>query len=113
MVWQPSHSFEHLINYVNKYADDSAATGTLEQLYAWWNRLAAEDLAFGYFPNPSKTWLVTKQNHFDEASSMFAGSGVNVTPDGRPYPGAVIGSNEYVGVCKLQNESLVIQHEYS
>ena len=24
------------------YADDSAAIGTIEQLHAWWNRLAAE-----------------------------------------------------------------------
>ena len=78
------------------YADDSAAIGTVEQLHAWWNRLAAEGPAFGYFPNPSKTWLVTKQRHFDEASNMFAGSGVNVTLDGRPYLGAVIGSQEYV-----------------
>ena len=78
------------------YADDSAAIGTVEQLHAWWNRLAAEGPAFGYFPNPSKTWLVTKQRHFNEASNMFAGSGVNVTLDGRPYLGAVIGSQEYV-----------------
>ena len=34
--------------------------------------------------------------HFDEASNMFAESGVNVTLDGRPYLGAVIGSQEYV-----------------
>ena len=47
-------------------------------------------------PNPSKTWLVTKQGHFDKASNTFAGSGVNVTLDGRPYLGAVIGSQEYV-----------------
>ena len=58
--------------------------------------IAAEGPAFGYFPNPSKTWLVTKQGRFDEASNTFAGSGVNVTLDGRPYLGAVIGSQEYV-----------------
>ena len=39
---------------------------------------------------------MTKQRHFDEASNTFAGSGVNVTLDGRPYLGAVIGSQEYV-----------------
>ena len=78
------------------YADDSAATGTVEQLYAWWSRLAAEGPAFAYFPNTSKTWLVTKQSHFHEASNVFAGSGVNVTLDGRPYLGAVIWSNDYV-----------------
>ena len=37
-----------------------------------------------------------KQSHFDEASNMFAGSGVNVTLDGRPYLGTAIGSNDYV-----------------
>ena len=58
------------------YADDSAAIETTEQLHVWWNRLAAEGPAFGYFPNPSKTWLVTKQGHFDKASNTFPGSGV-------------------------------------
>ena len=78
------------------YADDSAAIETVEQLHVWWNRLVSEGPAFGYFPNPFKTWLVTKQRHFDEASNMFAGSGVNVTLDGRPYLGAVMGSQEYI-----------------
>ena len=78
------------------YADDSAAIGTVEQLLAWWNRLTAEGPVFGYLPNPSKTWLVTKQRHFDKASLMFSGSGVNVTQEGRPYLGAAIGSQKYV-----------------
>ncbi len=47
-------------------------------------------------PNPSKTWLVTKEGHFEEASKFFDGSGVSVTPKGRPYLGAAIGSQEYV-----------------
>ena len=34
--------------------------------------------------------------HFDKASNKFAESGVNVTLNGRPYLGAVIGSQEYV-----------------
>ena len=34
--------------------------------------------------------------HFDEASNKFAESGVNVTFNGRPYLGTVIGSQEYV-----------------
>ena len=54
--------------------------------------------AFGYFPNPSKTWLVTKQNHHDRVINIFAGSGVNVTSEGRPYLGAAIGSREYIVV---------------
>ena len=52
--------------------------------------------AFGYFPNPAKTWLVTKQDHFNLATETFRGSGVNVTSEGRPYLGAAIGTSEYV-----------------
>ncbi len=78
------------------YADDSAAVGTIGQLHDWWNKLAAVGPAFGYFPNLSKTWLVTKPNHLDRATNIFAGSGVNITPEGRPYLGAAIGSREYI-----------------
>ena len=75
------------------YANDSASTRTVEQLYARWNRLAAEGPAFGYFPNPSKNPACDKASHFDEASNMCAGSGRNVTLDGRPYFGEMMGSN--------------------
>ena len=50
----------------------------------------------GYFPNASKTWLVTKEGFHDDAISIFANTGVSVTPNGRPYLGAAIGSQEYV-----------------
>ena len=44
-------------------------------------------------PNPSKTWLVTKEGLH---ASIFASTGVKVTPDGRPYLGAAIGSPDYI-----------------
>ena len=77
------------------YADDSAAAGRLAQLRKWWDKLASEGPSFGYFANPSKTWLVTKAGYLEEASAIFADSGVNITPNGRPYLGAAIGSQEF------------------
>ena len=47
--------------------------------------------------NASKTWLITKSEHLASiASATFAGSGVQVTPAGRPYLGAAIGTSEFV-----------------
>ena len=46
--------------------------------------------------NPSKTWLVTKEGLHDTAASIFASTGVKVTPDGRPYLGAAISSPDYI-----------------
>ena len=78
------------------YADDSATFGSLEHLYSWWNRLTTEGPSFGYFANPSKTWLVTKDLHLKNAVKIFAGSGVNITPHGRPYLGAALGSPDFI-----------------
>ena len=78
------------------YADDSAAFGPLEHLRSWWDRLTTEGPSYGYFANPSKTWLVTKDSHLQNAAKIFAGSGVNITPNGRPYLGAALGSPDFI-----------------
>lgn len=78
------------------YADDAAVVGKLTDLRDWWDRLVTLGPQYGYFPNPSKTWLVTKDGLCDTANSIFASTGVKVTPDGRPYLGAAIGSPEYI-----------------
>ena len=52
--------------------------------------------AFGYLPNPAKTWIVAKQDHLNLVTDTFRGSGVNVTSEGRPYLGAAFGTSEYL-----------------
>ena len=76
------------------YADESAAFGSLEHLRSWWDRLTTEGPRFGYFANPSKTWLVTKE--CCNAAKIFAGSAINITSHGRPYLGAPLGSPEFI-----------------
>ena len=78
------------------YADDSAAIGEIVQLRCWWDKLSVCGPGFGYFPNPSKTWLVTKPEHLETASTVFSDAGINITTDGRPYLGGAIGSLEYI-----------------
>ena len=78
------------------FADDAAAVGKITDLREWWDRLDVFGPGYGYFPSASKTWLVTKKEYHAEATSTFAGTGVNVTSDGRPHLGAAIGSWEFV-----------------
>ena len=90
------------------YADDAAAVGKLADLRAWWDLLIREGPAYGYHPNPLKTWLVTKEGCHTAATSIFAGTGVNFTSDGRPYLGAAVGSTEYVeGYVRAKVDSWV------
>ncbi len=78
------------------YADDSAAWGSLDQLRSWWSQLSRIGPGFGYFANPSNTWLVVKESKLEDATATFAGSGVNITCSVRPYLGAAIGSDLFV-----------------
>ena len=78
------------------YADDAAAVGKVSDLREWWEMLTKEGPSFGYFPNPDKTWLVTKEGFHTLGSYFFDRTGVNTTSDGRPYLGAPIGSPHYV-----------------
>ena len=55
-----------------------------------------EGPAFGYFVNGEKTWLVTKEEHFEEAQEIFHGTGVNITVSGKRHIGAAVGTHEFV-----------------
>ena len=42
-------------------------------------KLTKEGPTCGYFVNPDKTWLVTKEANLEAATSLFTGKGVNIT----------------------------------
>ena len=78
------------------YADDATAFGSLSHLKEWWDNLVSCGPSYGYHPNASKTWLVTKETHQQEATTLFHGTGVQITTEGRPHLGAAIGTPSYV-----------------
>ena len=80
------------------YADDASALGSVANLRAWWDELARLGPSYGYFANPSKTWLVSKEACLSDAISAFEGTNVNVTCKGRPYLGSPLGSPDYICV---------------
>ena len=83
------------------YADDAAAVGKTADLRAWWDQLTREGPDFGYYPNPTKTWLVTKEGCQAAGLSTFAGTGVNVTPDGIQLM-SITGYEAYVCVYRSE-----------
>ena len=74
------------------FADDSGAAGKLEALKRWWDALQRLGPAYGYYPKPSKTWLIVKEEHYEKAKEMF--KDVQITTKGHRYLGAYIGTNE-------------------
>lgn len=78
------------------FADDATAGGHIQQIHEWWIKLNNLGPAFGYFENPSKTWLIVKEEHLSMATERFANSGVNITTDGKRHLGAALGSRSFV-----------------
>ena len=84
------------------YADDLGGGSRVENLRKWWDRVCQFGPKLGYFPKPSKSWLVVKEERLEEANAIFADTGVNVTTKGRKYLGGFVGTRE--GAIKYVNE---------
>ena len=94
------------------YADDASAGGELQHIWVWWDGLTQMGPQYGYFPNPEKTWLVVKEEHYEAANATFAGSGTLLTRLGRQYLGSAIGSAAFSeAFVKMKVEGLVYEIE--
>ena len=74
------------------YADDAVGGGRISDLREWWQDLCTKGPMFGYFPKPSKTWVIVKPEFEEEAKRAFPS--LKVTSIGQRYLGSFIGTNE-------------------
>ena len=77
----------------NWYADDSAIAGSLLCIREWLLQLLRLGPTYGYFAEPSKSIIVVKEEHFQEAQDVFADLQVEVVLVGR-FLGSCIGNDE-------------------
>ena len=77
------------------YADDSSSAGELAEMRKWWDTLCTIGPKYGYFPLPTKTILIVKEQHLAKAQEIFGECGVKITTRGERHMGAVIGSDEF------------------
>ena len=74
------------------YADDASSLGKLTSLKKWLEILQ-KGPAFGYFPEPTKSYLIVDEGYISQAKTFFEPLGVNVV-SGHRYLGSFIGSKE-------------------
>ena len=67
------------------FADDGTAGGKLNQIRLWGSLLNTIGLEYGYNPNVAKSWLIVKEEHFEAGERLFAGTGINVTAEGKRH----------------------------
>ena len=69
-------------------ADDTTAGGDLTFLKAWWDCVFETGPEYCYHPSVSKTWLIVKETNFEEATTLFKGTGVSITVEAKRHLGA-------------------------
>ena len=74
----------------NWYADDSAAIQKLKKFEIWLKNLIEEGPAFGYFPEPSKSFLVFDKQYTEEAHHIFDKYSIIIV-EGKKFLGGFIG----------------------
>ena len=77
------------------FADDASACGLLEKLWIWWEHLNKIGPSYGYFPKPSKTFIVVKNPELIEKAKELFGKDVKITADGHRHIGAALGSEAF------------------
>ena len=78
------------------FAEDATGAGPLEEVKQWWDELREAGPPVGCYPNSKKCWLVVKPEKEGRAKEMFAGTGINITTEGRKHLGAALGSRSYL-----------------
>ena len=74
---------------------DVTAAGKIIQLKNWWKTLCILGPKFGYYPEPSKSWLIVKEKAKQRSFVVFKDTAIKITTEGQHHLGAVIGSSKY------------------
>ena len=78
------------------YADDATAGGKLLHIRAWWEKVVSLGPQYGYHPNPTKTCLIVKPEHLQDAENLFSNTGIKITVQGHKHLGSPLGTRAFV-----------------
>ena len=70
-------------------ADDFTVTGKVEEIKSYWDMLQQVGPLHGYFPKPSKSYLIDKEHFHENAKETFKSTEVKLTTEDKMYLGAV------------------------
>ena len=77
------------------FADDLTGGGKLLWLRQWFDAIVQNGPMYGYDAEPTKSWLIVKEEQLVMAEHIFAGTGVRITTRGKKHLGAVVGQLQY------------------
>ena len=92
------HEFILISEYRSKevaFADDLAVAGKIEKIKQCWELLLRVGPKYGYYPKPSKSHLIMKEEHSGRSKFIFKGSEVKIAKSSQRHLGAAVGSKKF------------------
>ena len=78
------------------FADDSTSGGTITGVKKWWDHLKEMGPKYGYYPKPSKTHIIVKNEaDMEKVREIFGDEGIKITSEGQRHIGAALGSEKF------------------
>ena len=77
------------------FADDAGGGASLQVLHQWWTALSEVGHKIQVLRQPAKTWLLVKEQFKGSAQELFGKYGIQITTQGRPLLGALIGTADF------------------
>ena len=77
------------------FADDFSAAGLISSLKYWWDTQCELGPKFGYFPEPTKSWLIVKSNCSDKAIHIVKDTNIQITTQGKRHLDAALGTSQF------------------
>ena len=65
------------------FVDDLTVAGNIEEIKQYWELLVQVGPRDGYYPKPSKSHLIVKEEHLGKTKFIFKGSEVKITKSGQ------------------------------
>ena len=72
------------------FADEISRARKLEEIKIWWDTLMTEVPKYGYYPKPSKSFLIVKQRYKEYPERIFTGSNIKIATEGARHLGAIL-----------------------
>ena len=86
--------------------------GDFAHLKIWWEHILDLGPEYGYQLNASKVWLVVKEDKVEGACTIFQGTGVAITAEGKRHLGAGLGTHAFVDTFVQQKVGFVSWSNY-
>ena len=63
-----------------------SVAGSLNSIKNYWDKLTTTDPKYGYFPKPTKSYLIVEENKLIKAQTLVTNSRVNITIERKKMP---------------------------